>query len=128
MASAKGLISPQQVYARLTSVRRARQEHFFVLCLDTRGVPIRQQLVTKGILNATFVHPREVFYTAIIYNAASIIVVHNHPSGDSNPSDDDLDVTERLVHAGKLLGIEVHDHIIVAKSGYTSLRERGLID
>lgn len=127
MPAAKGLLSPRQVYARLTSVRRARQEHFFVFCLNTRGLPISKELVSKGILNATLVHPREVFYTAIVNNASSIIVVHNHPSGDTEPSSDDLDVTARLVNAGRLLGIEVTDHVIVAEGGYTSLREAGFI-
>jgi DNA repair protein RadC len=83
--------------------------------------------VSKGILTATLVHPREVFYSAIVANAANIIVVHNHPSGDSEPSADDLDVTERLVNARKLLGIEVSDHVIVADGSYTSLRETGVI-
>jgi len=76
---------------------------------------------------ATLVHPREVFAAAIRHNAASIIVVHNHPSGDTEPSSDDLDVTTRLISAGNILGIEVADHVIVAEGGYTSLREAGVI-
>ena len=127
MAGAKGLLTPRQVYARLTSVRRARQEHFLVFCLNSRGLPFRRELVSKGILNATLVHPREVFATAILHNAASIVVVHNHPSGDTQASADDLDITARLVKAGQILGIEVADHVIVAEGGYTSLREAGFI-
>lgn len=128
MADAKGVLTPRQVYARLAWVRRARQEHFFVFCLNSRGLPFRRQLlVSKGIVNATLVHPREVFYSAIRHNAASIIVVHNHPSGDTEASADDLDITARLVKAGQILGIEVADHVIVAEGGYTSLREAGFI-
>jgi DNA repair protein RadC len=128
MAGAKGLLTPRQVYARLTSVRRTRQEHFLVFCLNSRGLPFRRELVSKGILNATLVHPREVFAAAILHNAASIIVVHNHPSGDTEASADDLDITARLVKAGQILGIEVADHVIVAEGGYTSLREAGFIN
>jgi len=120
-------MTPAQVFARLTSVRRARQEHFFVLCLNIRGRQIKKELVSKGILNAAIVHPREVFYAAILHNAASIIVVHNHPSGDTEPSTEDLDVTARLVKAGQIMGIEVYDHIIVGEGSYTSLRELGVI-
>ena len=127
MPGAKPLISAKQVYARLTSVRRARQEHLLVFCLNTRGCPIRRAVVSVGIVNATFIHPREVFYHAIVHNAASIIVAHNHPSGDSTPSDEDVAVTSRLVQAGALLGIDVWDHVIVAERGYTSLREAGLL-
>src|SRR2546421_523569 len=90
MHGAKPLVNARQVYARLTSVRRARQEHFVVFCLNTRGCPIRREVVSIGTLNATLVHPREVFYHAIVHNAASIILAHNHPSGDSTPSDEDI--------------------------------------
>ena len=127
MRGAKPLVSAKQVYARLTSVRRARQEHFVIFCLNTRGCAIHRQLVSLGTLNATMVHPREVFYHAIVHNAASIILAHNHPSGDSTPSDEDMAITQRLVHAGALLGIDVVDHVIVAEGGYTSLREANLM-
>lgn len=126
MANAKPF-SARQAYARLTSVRRARQEHFVVFCLNTRGCAIRRQLVSVGILNATLVHPREVFYPAILHNAASIVVAHNHPSGDHEPSEEDMAVTRTLADAGTLLGIKLEDHVIVAEGGYTSLREAGLI-
>lgn len=120
-------MTPAQVYTRLASVRRARQEHFFVVCLNIRGMPIGKELVSKGILNAAIVHPREVFYVAIVLNAAGIIVAHNHPSGDTEPSSEDLEVTARLVKAGQILGIAVYDHVIVGDGGYTSLRELGVI-
>src|SRR5437868_7682986 len=120
MRGAKPLVSARQVYARLTSVRRARQEHFVIFCLDARGGAIHRQLVSLGTLNATVVHPREVFYPAIVHNAASIILAHNHPSGDSSPSEEDIGMTQRLVEAGRILGIQIADHVIVAERGYTS--------
>lgn len=127
MPGVKRLFSPASAYARLTSVRRARQEHLIVFCLDVHGVAFRREIVSKGILNATLAHPREVFAPAIFHNAASIVVAHNHPSGDIEPSSDDIDITNRLIAAGQILGIEVNDHVIVAETGYTSLRKRGLI-
>jgi DNA repair protein RadC len=127
MANAKPIVSARQVYGRLTKMRRSRQEHFLVFCLDARGCAISREVVSVGILNASLVHPREVFYPAILHNAASIIIAHNHPSGDATPSDDDVAITERLTRAGALLGIAVADHVIVSEGGYTSLREEGLI-
>ena len=127
MSVARPLVSAKQVYARLTSVRRARQEHFVVFCLNTRGFPIRRQLVSVGTANQTLVHPRDVFYPAILNNATSVIVAHNHPSGMSEPSDEDIGITGRLVEAGRVLGIDVWDHIIVAEGSFTSLREAGLM-
>lgn len=104
------------------------QEHFVVVCLDTQNVPASVRVVTTGLLNSSLVHPREVFNVAILSNAASIICVHNHPSGDADPSPEDLDITEQLVNAGRLLGIPVRDHIIVdGRGGYCSLLERGLV-
>jgi DNA repair protein RadC len=127
MANAKWLASSRKVHAGLATIRRARQEHFLVFCLDARGGFIRQEVVSKGTLNASLVHPREVFYPAIINNAASIIVAHNHPSGDSTPSDDDVFITNRLATAGNILGIELLDHIIVADKSLTSLSEKGVL-
>lgn len=127
MANAKPLTAAQ-VYARLTSVRRARQEHFVVFCLNTRGRAIKRLVVSIGLLNAALTHPREVFYPAIVHNAAGVVLAHNHPSGESEPSDEDIAMTERLVQAGRLLGIDVVDHIIVAETCYTSLREKGFMD
>ena len=127
MANAKPL-TPASVYARLTSVRRARQEHFVVFCLNTRGEAFKRLVVTIGILNATLAHPREVFYPAIVHNAAGVVLAHNHPSGETEPSDEDIVMTGRLVEAGKLLGIDVLDHIIVAEESYTSFRDTGLMD
>jgi len=84
-------------------------------------------VVTVGLLNANQVHPREVFSDAIAERAASIILVHNHPSGNTDPSHEDIAVTKRLVEAGEILGIKIPDHIIVSKDGYTSMKEMGLL-
>jgi len=105
---------------------RYKQEVFRVLLLDARHRLLQKVMVSKGSLNASLVHPRDVFRRAIVKNAACIILVHNHPSGDPEPSSDDLELTTRLAKAGTLLGIEVLDHVIVAKNGYVSLRERGV--
>jgi DNA repair protein RadC len=80
-----------------------------------------------GTLNASLVHPREVFKDAITHSAASVVLAHNHPSGDPEPSEDDLKITRKLVDSGKILGIEVIDHIIIAKNGFKSLANEGLI-
>jgi DNA repair protein RadC len=105
----------------------AKKEHFLALYLNTRHVVLREELVSIGSLNASIVHPREVFRSAITESAASLILVHNHPSGDPNPSDDDLRITQRLVEAGDLVGIPVIDHVILGDQGYYSFREEGLI-
>lgn len=102
------------------------REHFVVLFLDTKNKINAIQTVSIGSLNATVVHPREVFKVAIMKNAASIIVGHNHPSGDPTPSNEDINITNRLVEAGNLLGIKVLDHIIVGDYNL-SFKEENLI-
>jgi DNA repair protein RadC len=86
---------------------------------------MRRVLVSRGSLNASIVHPREVFRPAIISSAASIVLAHNHPSGDPEPSDEDISITRRLAQVGELLGIPVLDHVVIAKRGFVSLRARG---
>lgn len=103
------------------------REHFIVVALDTKNQPVSINVCHIGSLNASIVHPREVMKTAILSNAASILVGHNHPSGKVEPSREDMDVTKRLIEAGKIIGIEVLDHIIVGDAGYTSLKEKGHI-
>ncbi|HUD08972.1 MAG TPA: DNA repair protein RadC [Candidatus Saccharimonadales bacterium] len=122
----KLILSPQDVHREMKNYRNHKQEHFVVFFLDSRSGEIASQVVSVGTLNASLVHPREVFEPAINCSAAQIIVAHNHPSGDAEPSEDDLAVTRRLVEAGKLLGIEVIDHVIVAKDDFASLKERNL--
>jgi DNA repair protein RadC len=102
------------------------KEHFWVMGLDTKNQIQYLELVTLGLLDSTVVHPREVFRFAIMKGVKSIIVCHNHPSGDPQPSGQDKSLTKRLVAAGEVLGIEVLDHIIVgAAPAYYSLREGG---
>lgn len=100
-------------------------EVFGILCLTTKHCVIGYHEVSRGVLDATLVHPREVFRIAILANAAAVIVAHNHPSGDAKPSPDDLQLTRRLVDAGTILGIPVLDHIVIADSGFVSLHARG---
>ena len=102
-------------------------EEFHVAILDAQHRLERDVTVTRGILNSSLVHPREVFREAIAERAAAIILVHNHPSGDPTPSADDRNVTDQLVAAGRLLDIPVHDHVIIGRGRYTSFAEAGLL-
>lgn len=99
----------------------ARQEEFHALLLNARNRALRDHLITRGTLDASLVHPREVFRPAIVAGAAAMILVHNHPSGDPQPSDEDRVVTERLVEAGRLIGIPVIDHIVIGRLGWRSV-------
>ncbi len=94
---------------------------------STKNKAIHSEIVSIGTLNASIVHPREVFRPAILHASNSVIVVHNHPSGDPTPSNDDIELTKRLAEAGKILGIELLDHVIVGNGSYISLKERGVI-
>jgi DNA repair protein RadC len=102
-------------------------EEFHVAILDSQHRLERDVTVTRGLLNSSLVHPREVFREAIAENAAAIILVHNHPSGDPTPSPDDRITTEQLVQAGRVLDIPVHDHIIIGRGRYLSFAEAGLL-
>jgi DNA repair protein RadC len=108
-------------------MRYLRQEQFRVLMLDTRNQVLQNRVATQGSLNSSIVDCREVFREAIGANCAAVAVCHNHPSGDPSPSPEDLTVTKRLVEAGKLVGIEVVDHLIIGDGRWVSLRERGHI-
>ena len=112
-------------YAQLFSDKT--QELFAVFCLSSSHNVLGFEIVTKGTLNSSLVHPREVFRFGIVSSAAAIIVAHNHPSGNHEPSQEDIAVTRQLVDAGKTIGIPVHDHLIFADGAYTSMAERGLI-
>lgn len=107
-------------------VGREEKEHFIILYLDTRNKLIIDK-VSVGTLNASLVHPREIFKNAIKANAAQIIIAHNHPSGNPEPSPEDIALTRRLDEAARIIGIELLDHVIVTSSGFTSLKERELI-
>jgi len=108
-------------------LRDHKKEHFVIFYLDSRNQEIKREIVSVGSLNANLVHPREVFEPAVRNLAAQIILAHNHPSGDPEPSEDDLEITKRLVESGKILGIEVIDHIIITKTGFISFKEKNLI-
>jgi DNA repair protein RadC len=115
---------PEDVLGQVRDLTRARREHFVVLILNARHELQCREVVSIGSLNASIVHPREVFLPAILHSAASIVLVHNHPSGDPEPSEEDLSITKRLVQVGELVGIGVLDHVIVAARGIVSLRSR----
>jgi DNA repair protein RadC len=111
----------------MEDLRHLSQEHFVALYLNTKNQVIHQQTVFIGSLNASIVHPREVFKEALKRSAASLVCFHNHPSGDPTPSREDIEVTKRLVDCGIMLGIEVLDHIIIGDKKYVSLKEKGLV-
>jgi DNA repair protein RadC len=115
------------VKAIRASIQDKAKEHFKLILLNPRNKIIGISTISIGTLNASLVHPREVFKDAIVHSAASVVLAHNHPSGDPEPSEDDIAITKRLIEAGKILGIEVMDHIIIAKNGFFSFKEKGLI-
>lgn len=112
------LLSPRDVWERMEDIRGSKKEHFVVFYLDSRSQEIKREIISIGILNESLVHPREVFESAIKNNAASIIIAHNHPSGDLEPSQADIDITKKLVNAGKILDIKIVDHVIVARNSF----------
>ena len=115
---------PRAVYDLVHPLVRDKiQEHFYVLYLNGRNRLLSLELVSVGTLNASIVHPRDVFRPAILQGCNTVLVVHNHPSGETDPSEDDLAITRRLGEAGELLGIQLLDHVIVANGSFTSLKE-----
>lgn len=121
------VLQPEDVYRELRDLRQNKKEHFVVFYLDTHSREIKRETISIGTLNANLIHPREVFESAIKNSAAQIIVAHNHPSGIVDPSEDDIEITKRLVDAGKLLGIDVLDHVIVGDTGYFSFKNKNII-
>jgi DNA repair protein RadC len=111
----------------MEELRYEQQEHFICLFLNTKNEVMDKKCIFKGSLNSSIVHPREIFSEAIKRNSASIICVHNHPSGDSMPSKEDLKITQRLVEAGYIIGIELMDHVIIGDRCYFSMKEKGLL-
>lgn len=111
----------------MEEMRSLRQEHFVVLFLDTKNQIIHKQTIFIGSLNASIVHPREVYREAVKRSAASIICIHNHPSGDPTPSQEDIHVTRRIVESGKIIGIELLDHLIIGDRKFISLKEKGYL-
>ncbi|PMC37165.1 hypothetical protein CJ195_14035 [Bacillus sp. UMB0899] len=111
----------------MEEMRFLSQEHFVCLYLNTKNQVLHKQTVFIGSLNASIVHPREVYKEALKRSAASLICIHNHPSGDPTPSREDIEVTKRLTECGKMLGIELLDHLIIGEQKFVSLKEKGYI-
>lgn len=111
----------------MESMRYLKQECLKVIMLNTKNMIISLMEVSLGTLNSSIVHPREVFCQAIKKNSAAIIICHNHPSGDPTPSNEDINITHRLKESGKLLGIDLIDHIIIGNGSYISLKEKGIL-
>jgi len=119
--------STKDVIAQAVYMRDKTREHLMVIYLNARNEMIFKKPMFIGTLNANLVHPREIFQEALKQNAASVILVHNHPSGDAEPSQDDLEITKRILEAGKIMGIDILDHVIITKNKVFSFKERGLI-
>ena len=122
------ILSPKDAYEMIKDhLQDLDREQFIIACLNTKNEPTNITVVSVGSINKAIVHPREVFKTAILSNAASIMAFHNHPSGDTIPSDQDIQLTHRLVEAGELLGIKLLDHLIIGDRSFTSLKEKGYL-
>jgi DNA repair protein RadC len=120
---------PEDVFARMGPLlRHLRQEEFHALLLNTQHRVIRNVLVTRGILDAALIHPREVFRPAVVESASGVILVHNHPSGDPSPSREDKAVTRQMVAAGSAVGIPVLDHVIIGEGRFVSLSQKGAVE
>lgn len=128
-AGARALISSPEDVAGIFQplLRDLHHEIFKILLLDSANHLLRDVRISEGILNSSLVHPREVFRPAILEPAASIILLHNHPSGNPEPSSEDLQITKQLTEASKIIGIPIHDHIIITPTSFTSFAERGLL-
>lgn len=121
------ITSPEDVLKVVGDIRDKKKEHFVALFLDARNQLIVTETISIGTLNASIVHPRDVFAPALRCSAASIIIAHNHPSGDPEPSKEDIIITEKIVSAGKILDITLIDHLIVAKDDFFSFKKKGMI-
>jgi len=119
--------STKDVIAQAVYMRDKTREHLMTIYLNARNEMIFKKPMFIGTLNANLVHPREIFQEALKQNAASVILVHNHPSGDPEPSQDDLEITKRILEAGKIMGIDVLDHVIITKNKIFSFKEKKLI-
>lgn len=116
--------TPADIVHVANFIKNKRKEHFVGLYLNSRNQLISQQIISIGTINASIAHPREVFEPAIKYGATSLVLVHNHPSGSPDPSNDDIMLTRQMFSAGTILGIDLIDHIILAGNAYTSLKEK----
>jgi len=121
------ILSASDVWNFCADIRVLQKEHFVAFYLDTQNSLIERQTISIGTLNSSLVHPREVFEPALSFHAASVIIAHNHPSGELKPSSEDREVTKRLLEAGKIIGIDIIDHIILGKKGYFSFQQAKLL-
>lgn len=121
------ILSAEDVWKLCVDINDSKKENFLAFYLDTQNRLIERQIISIGTLNASLVHPREVFEPAITLHSASIIIAHNHPSGELESSKEDKEVTKRLKEAGFLLGIEIVDHIILTKNGYFSFQQKNIL-
>lgn len=115
--------SPQKAVDQLTSIRNKKKEHFVALYLNARNQLVHKETISIGTLNSSLVHPREVFFPAIKHHCTNIILAHNHPSGVTEKSPEDGQVTKKLIQSGMLLGIEIVDHLIITKTKYLSFKQ-----
>ncbi len=126
--SQKKITSPNDIADIFIPVLRDElKERFIVVCLSSANKIIKHETISIGNLNSSIVHPREVFKVAIDTSSASIILIHNHPSGNTEPSNEDISITKKMVEAGKILDIPVNDHVIIAGNNFTSFVERRLL-
>ena len=121
------VLSAEDIWKLCADIRDSKREHFVAFYLDTQNRLVERQIISIGTLNASLVHPREVFEPAIKFSAASIIVAHNHPSGDTEPSPEDREVTLRLAETGKILGVDLADHVIVSSKAFMSFQQKKLL-
>lgn len=121
------ITKPADAIPLLSDIKDKQREHFAAIFLNGRNQVVHSEVISIGSLNASLVHPREVFAPAVGSSAASVLLAHNHPTGDITPSREDVELTRRLVHAGEILGIEVLDHLILGSERFMSLKEAGLM-
>ena len=121
------ILHPSDVAKIVADIQTARQEHFLCLYLNARTQLIHRATISVGTVDGSVVHPREVYRLALEHAASAVILVHNHPSGDPAPSDDDIQLTRRLVDAGLIMGIEVVDHVIVSANSWASMKQTGVL-
>jgi DNA repair protein RadC len=117
-----------EILRKVCNITDSPMEKFYLLCLSSRGDVIGIHMMSQGNVNTSVIHPREIFQRAILNNATSIILAHNHPSGDPDPSADDIEVTKLLMKASEVMGIQILDHLVVGDESYVSMADRGLLN
>lgn len=122
------ILKAKDIWLLCSDIKDSKKEHFVVFYLDTQSRLIERQIISVGILDASLVHPREVFEHAIRLNAGSIILAHNHPSGNTEPSMEDREITERLQKSAEIIGIEIQDHIIITSKTFHSLKGQNMLN